>query len=38
MIEAYQDAANTILTVNDTGVGIPEEAKRKFSPTLHNQS
>ena len=30
IIEAYQDAANTILTVNDTGVGIPEEAKKKI--------
>ena len=38
-VQAYKDANDTIITVEDTGEGIPEEAKAKiFQPLFTTKS
>jgi signal transduction histidine kinase len=38
-IQAYREAADVIITVEDTGVGIPEEVKAKlFTPLFTTKS
>jgi signal transduction histidine kinase len=39
LINAYQEAGNAVITVKDTGIGIPDEAKPKlFTPLFTTKS
>ena len=38
-IQTYREGENSVITVSDTGVGIPEEAKEKlFTPLFTTKS